>query len=74
MSESRTSGRWASTNPVLDADVMGVESDTGLWKIGDGATRWLDLPYKTPPQGDVAEVTGRLEKIRAALAKAGLLK
>jgi hypothetical protein len=38
-------GLWASRNPVLLSGEIGFESDTGLFKIGDGATAWNDLPY-----------------------------
>ena len=24
---------------------MGLETDTGLFKVGDGKTVWIDLPY-----------------------------
>lgn len=35
---------WASRNPVLMADEPGFETDTGVFKIGDGVTPWNDLP------------------------------
>lgn len=37
--------RWASSNPVLAAGEMGIESDTNQFKIGDGLTSWNALPY-----------------------------
>ena len=36
---------WISENPVLETAEIGFESDTGLFKIGDGATEWTGLPY-----------------------------
>jgi hypothetical protein len=40
---------WISTNsgdgPVLNAGEIGYETDTGKFKIGDGATAWDSLPY-----------------------------
>lgn len=39
-----TAARWAETNPILDAGEPGYETDTDRFKIGDGFTRWLDLP------------------------------
>lgn len=36
---------WAVRNPVLYEGEPGIESDTGSFKIGDGATPWADLPY-----------------------------
>lgn len=42
-----TSLEWASTNPVLGAAEMGVETDTGRFKLGDGTTTWNNLAYKS---------------------------
>jgi len=36
---------WESTNPVLAAGEMGVETDTRKMKIGDGSTAWNSLNY-----------------------------
>ena len=43
-----TSIEWANTqtgNPILAEAEMGIETDTSLFKIGDGVSRWNDLPY-----------------------------
>jgi len=40
-----SASQWASANTVLDASEIGYESDTGLFKIGDGSTAWNDLVY-----------------------------
>jgi hypothetical protein len=37
--------RWTSTNPVLLAGEIGVETDTNKIKIGDGVTQWNNLDY-----------------------------
>lgn len=42
-----TSTEWASTNPVLGAAEIGVETDTGRFKLGDGTTAWVNLAYKS---------------------------
>lgn len=42
-----TSTEWASTNPVLGDAEMGVETDTGRFKLGDGTTAWVNLAYKS---------------------------
>ena len=34
---------WTSANPVLAAGEPGIEEDTGLLKLGDGATAWNSL-------------------------------
>jgi len=40
-----TSANWASANPVLASGELGLVTDTGLYKIGDGATAWTSLTY-----------------------------
>lgn len=42
-----TAASWASTNPVLAAGEPGVETDTGLQKIGNGSSAWNSLPYQS---------------------------
>lgn len=37
--------RWASVNPVLLAGEVGVEKDTGLFKIGNGTSTYSELTY-----------------------------
>jgi hypothetical protein len=37
---------WAATNPILDLNQIGVESDSGRRKIGDGVNRWRVLDYQ----------------------------
>jgi hypothetical protein len=44
---SRT--QWASLNPVLMAGELGIEEGIGNIKIGDGLTRWNQLPYHGSP-------------------------
>lgn len=45
---------WTSANPTLAAGEIGVETDTGLLKIGDGITTWTSLGYFTPDVNGVA--------------------
>jgi len=40
-----TSTNWTSTNPLLASGEMGIELDTHTFKIGDGTSRWNNLPY-----------------------------
>jgi hypothetical protein len=48
---SDTAANWTSTNPILAVGEMGFETDTNLFKIGDGSTLWTSLLYAvTPPQ------------------------
>lgn len=36
---------WTSINPVLAEGEIGIETDTGKLKTGDGVTCWTGLPY-----------------------------
>jgi hypothetical protein len=40
-----TSAQWTAKNPILADAEPAKETDTGRFKLGDGATRWNDLPY-----------------------------
>lgn len=41
-----TAAAWTSANPVLSQGEPGVETDTQLFKIGDGTTTWNSLSYQ----------------------------
>ncbi len=42
-----TAARWEEVNPVLEADEIGYETDTDIFKVGDGIREWVDLkPYR----------------------------
>jgi hypothetical protein len=36
---------WTSVDPVLSAGEIGLESDTGKIKLGDGTSSWTELDY-----------------------------
>jgi hypothetical protein len=40
-----TASAWTQANPTLAQGEPGFEHDTGLLKIGDGATPWVNLDY-----------------------------
>ncbi len=40
-----TASNWTSNNPTLADGELGIESDTGSYKIGDGSTAWTSLGY-----------------------------
>jgi len=40
-----TAAAWTAANPVLASGEMGLETNTGQFKIGNGATPWNDLAY-----------------------------
>lgn len=39
------SDEWASDNPILSAGEPGFETDSGLFKVGDGVSAWSTLEY-----------------------------
>lgn len=41
-----TAANWTSSNPVLATGELGLETDTLLFKIGNGATAWASLSYR----------------------------
>ena len=43
---------WKADNPLLLKGELGIESDSGYVKSGDGSTRYNDLPYLTSPQAE----------------------
>jgi len=45
-----TAANWTSTNPTLNQGEFGVETDTGLFKIGTGSTAWISLGYAAIPK------------------------
>ena len=40
-----TAASWTTTNPVLALGELGLESNTGQFKVGDGSTAWNSLAY-----------------------------
>ena len=39
---------WTAADPVLFEAEIGVETDTGKFKIGNGELKWSFLPYFLP--------------------------
>lgn len=50
-----TASQWTSTNPVLAAGELGLETDTGKVKAGNGSSNWNSLSYVGA--GDIEGVT-----------------
>ena len=40
-----TASEWTAANPVLALAEMGIETDTDLFKIGNGIQQWNSLDY-----------------------------
>ena len=48
----KSASDWQSSEEILLAGELGVESDTGKVKVGDGTSRYTDLQYLTGPKGE----------------------
>lgn len=46
-----TALEWTSANPILAQGEMGLEYDTGKFKIGNGVSQWSNLVYSSGPTG-----------------------
>lgn len=46
-----TAANWTSADPTLAEGELGLETDTGLFKFGDGATVWTSLGYVSNAAG-----------------------
>jgi hypothetical protein len=44
-----TASEWSSANPVLAEGELGVEKDTGKFKLGNGSSQWNSLLYSSGP-------------------------
>jgi hypothetical protein len=40
-----TAANWTSANPILAVGELGLETDTGQYKIGNGVATWTARPY-----------------------------
>lgn len=47
-----TASQWLSSSLILLQGELGVETDTGKVKVGDGINRFSSLKYLTGPQGE----------------------
>lgn len=68
-----TSSEWTSANPVLAAGEMGVETNTNLFKFGNGSSTWTALSYANNSDVAIGEISQ--DAINTALTMgAGLTK
>ena len=63
-----TLARWTAFNPILADREMVLETDTGQFKVGDGTTPYLSLPYggiagPTGPQGTSLNILGSVATV-----------
>ena len=68
-----TASQWTSVNPILAAGELGVESDTNLFKFGNGSSTWTALAYANNSDVAIGEISQ--DAINAALTMgSGLTK
>ena len=68
-----TAAQWTSANPTLAAGELGVESDTNLFKFGNGSSTWTALSYANNSDVAIGEISQ--DAINTALTMgAGLTK
>ena len=48
-----TAANWTLHNPVLKLGEMGIETDTNMFKFGDGVTAWNGLHYAGKGEADL---------------------
>ena len=46
-----TAAEWTAANPTLAVGEMGLETDTGKFKVGTGLATWTALSYSSGPAG-----------------------
>jgi hypothetical protein len=63
-----TAYEWSSVNPKLAQAEMGIETDTNLFKIGDGINYWNDLDY-----GGIRGYTGSASTATFSMAVSNVL-
>ena len=64
---------WTTANPVLAAGEMGVETNTNLFKFGNGSSTWTALSYANNSDVSIGEISQ--DAINTALSMgAGLTK
>ena len=66
-----TSSSWSNENPILSQGELGLETDTGKLKIGDGVHAWNDLPYFAGDSGGSSTWTGLEETPDSFTGQAG---
>ena len=61
-----TASLWTTSNPILYEGEFGIESDTGRYKIGNGVSPWINLPYNTNHK---IECLGFTTSVKGAMAQ-----
>lgn len=53
-----TAAQWTTANTLLGAGELGVETDTGKVKVGNGSALWNALPYLTGAASTTEPIDG----------------
>lgn len=53
-----TASQWSTTDPILETGEVGIETDTGKFKIGDGTTEWTELDYAAVTPSELTSSVG----------------
>jgi hypothetical protein len=52
-----TAAEWTSANPLLSIGELGLETDTGKYKVGNGSNNWNTLAYSSGTTGPAGSVS-----------------
>ena len=59
-----TAAEWITSDPTLSEGEIGFETDTGLFKIGNGSDAWTTLDYAggggEPVNSESSIISGRM--------------
>ena len=67
-----TAANWTSASPTLANGELGLETDTGKLKVGDGSTIWTSLGYYTLGTTGAAMYTDATANFTGDLQKSGV--
>lgn len=65
-----TATSWTTIDPILAEGEIGLETDTGKFKIGNGTDLWSVLPYHAPVKATGAEINTGTDDAKFTTPKA----
>jgi hypothetical protein len=68
-----TSSQWTTANPILADGEVGIETNTGLYKVGNGTDNWTTRPYSTLRNIDTGTVINMSDQATPSTPSAGSL-
>jgi hypothetical protein len=66
-----TAAQWTTANSILASGEIGVETDTGKHKVGDGSSAWNTLNYIYATVTSVTALQATVAANTAAIAALG---